>query len=136
VKVIKNASNEIEEVHCSYDPETKSGTVGSKARKVKGNIHWLSTKYALKSEVRLFDSLFSDSRPDVSGREYKKLLGVNSKEIISAYIEPSLNEAVPEEFFQFERSGYFVADQLDMKTGRPVFNRTVTLRDSRGKYKA
>ena len=63
VKVIKNASNEIEEIHCTYDPETKSGTIGSKARKVKGNIHWLSSKYALKSEVRLFDNLFSDSRP-------------------------------------------------------------------------
>ena len=81
-------------------------------------------------------SLFSDSRPDVSGREYKKLIGVNSKEIVSAYIEPSLKEAQPEEFFQFERSGYFVADQIDMKTDRPVFNRTVTLRDSRGKHKA
>ena len=136
VKIIKNASNEIEEVHCTYDPETKSGTIGSKVRKVKGNIHWLSSKYALKSEVRLFDNLFSDSRPDVSSQEYKRLLAVNSKETISAYIEPSLNEAQPEEFFQFERSGYFVADQLDMKTDRPVFNRTVTLRDSRGKYKA
>jgi glutaminyl-tRNA synthetase len=136
VKIIKNDSNEIEEIHCTYDPETKSGTIGSKARKVKGNIHWLSSKYALKSEVRLFDNLFSDSRPDVSSQEYKRLLAVNSKETISAYIEPSLNEAQPEEFFQFERSGYFVADQLDMKTDKPVFNRTVTLRDSRGKYKA
>ncbi len=134
VKVIRNTSNEIEEIHCSYDPDTKSGTTGAKARKVKGNIHWLSSEYALKSEVRLFDHLFSDPRPNVSSRDYKGLLNVNSKEIVPAYIEPSLNEARPEEFFQFERNGYFVADQLDMKTGRPVFNRTVTLRDSRGKY--
>jgi glutaminyl-tRNA synthetase len=134
VKVIKNTSNEIEEIHCSYDPDTKSGTTGAKARKVKGNIHWLSSEYALKSEVRLFGHLFSDPRPDVSSRDYKGLLNGNSKEVISAYIEPSLNEARPEESFQFERNGYFVADQLDMKPGRPVFNRTVTLRDSRGKY--
>ena len=80
--------------------------------------------------------MFSDSRPDVSSQEYKRLLAVNSKETISAYIEPSLSEAQPEEFFHFERSGYFIADQLDMKTDWPVFNRTVTLRDSRGKYKA
>ncbi len=134
VKVIKNTSNEIEEIHCSYDPGTKSGTTGAKARKVKGNIHWLSSEYALKSEVRLFDHLFSDPRPNVSSRDYKGLLNVNSKEIISAYIEPSLNEARPEETFQFERNGYFVADPLDMKPGKPVFNRAVTLRDSRGKY--
>ena len=134
VKVIKNTSNEIEEIHCSYDPGTKSGSTGAKARKVKGNIHWLSSEYAIKSEVRLFDHLFSDPRPNVSSQDYKGLLNVNSKEIISAYIEPSLNEARPEESFQFERNGYFVADPLDMKPGRPVFNRAVTLRDSRGKY--
>ena len=135
VKVIKNSSNEIEEVHCIYDPSTKSGTIGAKVRKVKGNIHWLSSKYALKGEVRLFSYLFSDPRPDVSNQDYKGLLNVKSKKIISAYIEPSLNEAQPEEVFQFERNGYFVADQLDMKPGAPVFNRAVTLRDSRGKGK-
>ena len=133
IKVIKNASNEIKEVHCSYDPNTKSGTAGSKVRKVKGNIHWLSSEYALKSEVRLFSHLFSDPRPNVSSRDYKGLLNLSSKEIISAYVEPSLNEAHPEESFQFERNGYFVADKLDMKLGKPVFNRAVTLRDSRGK---
>ncbi len=135
VKVIKNSSNEIKEVHCSYDPSTKSGTTGAKVRKVKGNIHWLSSEYALKGEIRIFDHLFTDPRPDVSIQDYKRLMNVRSKEIISAYIEPSLNEAQPEESFQFERNGYFVADQLDMKPGAPVFNRAVTLRDSRGKYK-
>ena len=133
IKVVKNASDEIEEIHCSYDPDTKSGTTGTKARKVKGNIHWLSSKYAFKGEVRLFDRLFSDSHPDVSDRDYQAHINTNSKEIISAYIEPALSEAQPEEFFQFERNGYFVADRVDMKPDRPVFNRTVTLRDSWGK---
>lgn len=133
IKVVKNASDEIEEIHCSYDPDTKSGTTGTKARKVKGNIHWLSSKHAFKGEVRLFDRLFSDSHPDVSDRDYQAHINTNSKEIISAYIEPALSEAQPEEFFQFERNGYFVADRVDMKPDRPVFNRTVTLRDSWGK---
>ena len=133
VKVVKNASNEIEEIHCTYDPDTKSGTTGSKTRKVKGNIHWLSSKHAQKGEVRLYDRLFSHSHPDVSSRDYKVLLNAHSKEIISAYIESSLNEAQPEEHFQFERNGYFVTDRVDTKPGRPVFNRAVTLKDSWGK---
>ncbi len=133
VKVVKNASNEIEEIHCTYDPDTKSGTTGAKTRKVKGNIHWLSSKHAHKGEVRLYDRLFSHSHPDVSSRDYKVLLNAHSKEIISAYIESSLNEAQPEEHFQFERNGYFVTERVDTKPGRPVFNRAVTLKDSWGK---
>ncbi len=133
VKVVKNASNEIEEIHCTYDPDTKSGTTGAKTRKVKGNIHWLSSKHAQKGEVRLYDRLFSHSHPDVSSRDYKVLLNAHSKEIISAYIESSLNEAQPEDHFQFERNGYFVTDRVDTKPGRPVFNRAVTLKDSWGK---
>ena len=133
VKVVKNASNEIEEIHCTYDPDTKSGTTGAKTRKVKGNIHWLSSKHAQKGEVRLYDRLFSHSHPDVSSRDYKVLLNAHSKEIISAYIESSLNKAQPEEHFQFERNGYFVTDRVDTKPGRPVFNRAVTLKDSWGK---
>ena len=133
VKVVKNASDEIEEIHCTYDPDTKSGTTGAKKRKVKGNIHWLSSKHALKGEVRLYDRLFSQPHPDVSERDYKALLNTHSREIISAYIESSLNEAKPEEYFQFERNGYFVTDRVDTKPGRPVFNRAVTLKDSWGK---
>ena len=133
VKVVKNVSDEIEEIHCTYDPDTKSGTTGAKTRKVKGNIHWLSAKHALKGEVRLYDRLFSQSHPDVSERDYKVLLNTHSKEIISAYIESSLKEAQPEERFQFERNGYFVTDRVDTKPGRPVFNRAVTLKDSWGK---
>ena len=133
VKVVKNASDEIEEIHCTYDPDTKSGTTEAKTRKVKGNIHWLSSKHAQKGEVRLYDRLFSHSHPDVSSRDYKVLLNAHSKEIITAYIEFSLNEARPEERFQFERNGYFVTDRVDTKPGRPVFNRSVTLKDSWGK---
>ncbi len=133
VKVVKNASDEIEEIHGTYDPDTKSGTTEAKTRKVKGNIHWLSSKHAQKGEVRLYDRLFSHCHPDVSSRDYKVLLNAHSKEIITAYIEFSLNEARPEERFQFERNGYFVADRVDTKPGRPVFNRSVTLKDSWGK---
>ncbi len=133
VNVVKNANGEIEEIHCTYDPETKSGTAGSETRKVKGNIHWLSARHAHLGEVRLFDRLFADPHPDAGGKDYKTFLNPHSKEIIAAYLEPVLNEVQPEEFFQFERHGYFIADRVDATPGRPVFNRAVTLRDSWGK---
>ena len=85
------------------------------------------------AEVRLYDRLFSDSYPDSGGKDYKTALNPDSKTIINAYVEQSLNDAQPEQSFQFERNGYFVADRLDMKPGKPVFNRAVTLRDSWGK---
>ena len=133
VNVVKNSSGEIEEIHCTYDPDTKSGTSGAKIRKVKGNIHWLSSNHAQEGEIRLYDRLFSRPQPDISSRDYNVLLNPHSKETISAFIESSLKEAQPEEYFQFERNGYFVIDRKDSKLGRPVFNRAVTLKDSWGK---
>jgi len=133
VKVVKNAAGEIETIHCTYDPDTKSGTAGAETRKVKGNIHWLSAKHALQAEVRLYDRLFADPHPDTGGKDYKTCLNPHSKEIITAYLETSLKDAQPEQRFQFERHGYFVADRVDTKSGMPVFNRAVTLRDSWGK---
>lgn len=133
VKVVKNSRGEIEEIHCTYDPDTKSGTSGANSRKVKGNIHWLSSKHAQEGEIRLYDRLFSHPHPDISSRDYKGLLNAHSKEIIPAYIESALNDAQPEEYFQFERNGYFVIDREDSEPGRPVFNRAVTLKDSWGK---
>ena len=121
VGLVKNDNGEIEEIHCTYDPDTKSGTPGAESRKVKGNIHWLSSLHACKSEVRIFDRLFVEPHPD------------HSREILSAYLEPSLSDALPEELFQFERNGYFIADRVESKPGRPIFNRAVTLRDSWGK---
>ena len=133
VSVEKNAAGEIEAIHCTYDPDTKSGTEGATKRKVKGNIHWLSFKHALQAEVRLYDRLFSDPYPDTGDKDYKASLNPSSKEIIAAYVEQSLSEVKPEQSFQFERNGYFIADRVDTKPGKPIFNRVVTLRDSWGK---
>ncbi|HET8610488.1 MAG TPA: glutamine--tRNA ligase/YqeY domain fusion protein [Burkholderiales bacterium] len=126
----KDAQGSVVAVHCTYDPDTRSGTPGANQRKVKGNIHWLSARHAQRAEVRLYDRLFSVPQPDAADRDYKEFLNPDSKHVIHAYIEPALAQAQPEERFQFERHGYFVADLKDSAAGRPVFNRTVTLRDS------
>jgi len=108
-------------VRCAHLPETRSGTPGADAHKVKGNIHWASAKHAHAAEVRLYDRLFR--RPDPQGVED---LNPDSARAVTAQLEPALGEAKPQERFQFERHGYFIRD-----TVRPGFNRTVTLRDSR-----
>lgn len=133
VQVKKNSDGQIEAIHCTYDPDTKSGTAGATTRKVKGNIHWLSAKHTLQAEVRLYDRLFADPYPDTGGKNYKESLNPDSKSTITAYVEQSLGEAESEQRFQFERNGYFVADRVDMRPEKPVFNRVVTLRDSWGK---
>ena len=149
-------------VHCSYDLETKSGTAGADARKVRGNIHWLSARHASACEVRLYDRLFSVPQPgrlaagaetpasgahgenrgdhlaladdapfdEPTERNYLDDLNRDSKQLISAYVEPALTQASPEERYQFERHGYFIADATDHAAAHPVFTRTVTLRDS------
>ncbi|MBC7944684.1 MAG: glutamine--tRNA ligase/YqeY domain fusion protein [Burkholderiales bacterium] len=134
VGVEKDASGEVKAVHCTYDPETKSGTPGAEVtRKVKGNIHWVSAAHACQAEVRLYDRLFSVQHPGSGERDYVLDINANSKQIITPYLEPALKEAKPEQRFQFERHGYFVADRVESKPGQPIFNRTVTLRDSWGK---
>ena len=133
VDVVKDASGEVVEIHCTYDPESKSGTAGADKRKIKGNIHWLSASHAQKAEIRLYDRLFAHAHPDAGGQDYKTFLNPHSKKFISAYVESALKQAQPEDRFQFERHGYFIADRHDTKTGKPVFNRAVTLRDSWGK---
>ena len=127
--VIKNASGEIIELRCSYDPETRSGSVQSQ-RKVKGTIHWVSARHAVRAEVRLYDRLFRVPTPDRGEGNFLEKLNPDSLERLSeAALEPTLAQALPGEFFQFERQGYFV-----VYTGgvdKPlVFSRTVTLRDS------
>jgi glutaminyl-tRNA synthetase len=116
-------------VRCRYFEDSKSGTAGADAFKVKGNIHWLSAKHAYAAPVRLYDRLFAVPHP---GAERDFLLDINpqSKKLITAQLESSLKEAKPEERFQFERHGYFIADRVDSKPGAPVFNRAVTLKDS------
>ena len=125
----KDAQGNIVAVRCEYDPDTRSGTAGAEKVKVKGNIHWLSVKHAHAAEVRLYDRLFGVPHPGAE-RDFVKDLNPHSKKIITAQLEPALADATPEERFQFERHGYFVADLRDSKSRRPVFNRSVSLRDS------
>lgn len=128
----KDANGQVTAVHCTYFPDSKSGTPGSANYKVKGNIHWVSAQHAFQAEVRLYDRLFADPNPDAGGRDFREALNPKAKEVRMAYLEPGLEKAMPEDRFQFERHGYFVADREDSKPGKPVFNRIVTLRDSWG----
>jgi glutaminyl-tRNA synthetase len=132
---VRDDSGQIKSVHCIYLPETKSGTPGSDSVKVKGNIHWVSAKHAYAAEVRIYDRLFKAENPGAGGRDYIEDLNPDSKIVITAQLEPALKEAQAEQRFQFERHGYFVADRVDSKPGAPVFNRTVTLKDSWAKAK-
>ncbi len=125
-------SGEVVEVHCRYDPETRGGNAPD-GRKVKGTIHWVCAKNALTVEVRLYDRLFQVENPvaalDESG--FESLLNPDSVEILpKARVEPSVKDAVALTRFQFERQGYFCVDSVDSTPGVPVFNRTVTLRDT------
>jgi glutaminyl-tRNA synthetase len=131
----RDANGNLTAVHCEYLPETKSGTPGSDSVKVKGNIHWVSAKHAYRAEVRLYDRLFATDSPGAGGRDFLADLNPESKKIIAAYLEPAVLTALAEERFQFERHGYFVADRIDSKPGAPVFNRSVTLKDSWAKGK-
>ena len=129
----KDAEGNVVAVHCTYFADSKSGTEGSANYKVKGNIHWVSIAHALKAEVRLFDRLFTDPNPDAGGKDFKLALNPNAKEVVSAYLEQGMAQAQPDDKFQFERHGYFVADRIDSKPGQPCFNRIVTLKDGWGK---
>ena len=134
-EVIKNDKGEVIEIHCSLDPETKSGT-GTSKKKVKGTIHWVSANHAIDAEVRLYDRLFTVENPGVE-ENWLQYINPNSLEIISnAKLEPFLKDAKKGERFQFERNGYFCVDTKHsiVETGHApsklVFNRTVTLKDS------
>ena len=98
---------------------------------MKGTIHWVDCATGVKSEVRLYDRLFTEKDPLKDGTtEFLKYMNPESLKVVTGYVEPLLGEAKPGERFQFERTGYFVADEYDTKPGAPVFNRTVTLKDS------
>ncbi len=130
-RMVKNDKGEVVEVHCTYDPETRSGNAPDN-RKVKATIHWVSAEHAIDAEVRVYENLFLNENPsDVpEGQEFTANLNPNSLEIIGdAKLEPSLANAKPGDRYQFERLGYFCAD-LDSKPGALVFNRTVPLRDT------
>ncbi|HWR77994.1 MAG TPA: glutamine--tRNA ligase/YqeY domain fusion protein [Thiobacillus sp.] len=129
----RDADGTVTAVHCEYLPDTKSGTPGADSVKVKGNIHWVSAAHAYEAEVRLYDRLFRTAQPGAESGEFLDDINADSVRIIRAQLEPSLRDAAAEDRFQFERHGYFVADRVDSKPGAPVFNRTVTLKDSWGK---
>ncbi|MEN9773874.1 MAG: glutamine--tRNA ligase [Pseudomonadota bacterium] len=131
-----DAEGRVTEVQAVVLPDSKSGTPGADQYKVKGNIHWVSDDEALELEVRLYDRLYSEAHPDAGGRDHVAALNADSLRVIRARVEPSLGHAAPEDRFQFERHGYFVADRNDSQPGRPVFNRAVSLKDSWGAGKA
>ncbi len=129
--VIKDDQGRITEIHCEYDPDSKSGS-GTEAslRKVKGTLHWVSAAQAITAEVRLYDRLFSDEAPDGNKeRDFKEFINPNSLKKIVAYLEPDMGNAQVMEHFQFQRLGYFNVDK-DSSPERLVFNRTVGLKDS------
>ena len=127
--VIKDASGEIVELRCSYDPLTRSGMERAQ-RKVRGTIHWVSARHALRREVHLYDRLFTMPNPDQGPGDFLQYLNANSLEVLEAALEPGLADATPQERFQFERLGYFTLDPVLHAAGRAVFLRTITMSDS------
>lgn len=133
--VVKDGQSVVE-VHGELDPRSRPGMEGAN-RKVKGTIHWVSARHAVQAEIRLYDRLFTVPDPDgngpdddATGKSYVDYLNPDSRSIVTGYVEPAAAEAAPEQSFQFERVGYFVADRYDHAPSRPVFNRSVTLRDT------
>lgn len=126
-EVIKDANGEVVELKCSIDPETLGKN--PEGRKVKGVVHWVSATKGIPAEVRIYDRLFTESDPE-TGDDFLANLNPESLRVVQAVIEPALAQAKPEDRFQFEREGYFVADQYDHTSDKPVFNRILDLKDS------
>jgi glutaminyl-tRNA synthetase len=127
-EVIKDASGNIIELRCTADLDSKTGGLTA-GRKVKGTIHWVSAAHAIDAEVRLYDRLFTEAEPNKDGRDFKTVLNPHSLEVITAKCEPGLKNAKLELRYQFERLAYFALDK-DSAPGKPVFNRTITLKDA------
>ena len=130
-EVIKDADGTITELRGWLDPESRPGMEGAN-RKVKGTIHWVSAVHGVPAEIRLYDRLFSVPNPDdeSEGKTYRDYLNPELRRTVTGYVEPAAASAAPEQSFQFERTGYFVADRRDHTEAKPVFNRSVTLRDT------
>ncbi len=127
----KDANGSITEVLATVVPDTKSGTPGSDAVKVKAAITWVGVADGVRAEVRMYDRLFAAAQPDAGGKDFLESLNPDSLKVVTAIVEPSLANAEPDQKFQFERHGYFVADRADhRKSTRPVFNLAVGLKDS------
>ena len=129
----KDADGNITEVLATVVPDTKSGTPGADSVKVKAAITWVGVADGVNAEVRMYDRLFSDAHPDAGGKNFLESLNPNSLKVVTAIVEPSLANAKPDDKFQFERHGYFVADRVDHTAEKPVFNLAVGLKDSWGK---
>ncbi len=129
--VVKDDSGQITELHCAFDPETRSGLPGAE-RKVKGTIHWVSAEHGEPAEIRLYDRLFTVPNPlGDKSHDYRDFLNPHSLDVIEkAIVEAPVAAGSPGDYYQFERTGYFCHDSVDSKPGRPVLNRIVTLRDS------
>jgi glutaminyl-tRNA synthetase len=130
-EVVKDAAGEVVELRATLDPDSRPGMEGAN-RKVKGTIHWVDATRGVEGEIRLYDRLFSVADPDdeSGGLTYRDHINPESRVSVRGYLEPAAAGAAPEEPFQFERLGYFVADRRDHREGAPVFNRSVTLRDT------
>jgi glutaminyl-tRNA synthetase len=129
--VVKDAGGNVVELHCTYDPETRGGNTPD-GRKVKSTIHWVSAAHAVDAEVRLYDTLFTKENPNEveEGQDFTANLNPNSLDVLTGCkVEPSLRDAAPGARYQFERMGYFCVDP-DSTPGKPVFNRTIGLRDT------
>jgi len=135
---VKDArTGEVTEIHCTYDPATRGGDAPDN-RKVKATLHWVSAEHSLEAEIRLYDTLFTKENPNDTeeGREFTDYLNPKSLEVLkSCRLEPGLAAATSGSRYQFERLGYFCADSVDSVPGKPVFNRTVTLKDEWAKIK-
>ncbi len=130
---MRDATGQVSEVQAKVIPGTKSGTPGADSVKAKAAITWVGAADGVQAEVRLYDRLFSEAHPDAGGRDFMQTLNPDSLTVVTAWVEPSLAQALPDQKFQFERHGYFVADRVDHAAGKPVFNRAVGLKDSWGK---
>lgn len=131
--VFKDADGNITEIHCTYDPDSRSGS-GTEAsqRRVKGTLHWVSIQHAIPAEIRVYDRLFLVESPDTDKeKDFMEFINPDSLQITTAYLEPSLKDSMPEEVFQFQRIGYFAVDK-ESAQDKLVFNKTVGLRDSWG----
>ena len=134
--VVKDEEGNITEIHCTYDPKSKSGSGTEESlRKVKGTLHWVSIKHAVKAEICLYDRLFTEETPDgIKDRDYLDFVNPESLKVVTGYLEPSLKDSKEGDKVQFQRIGYFCVDR-DSSEEKLIFNRTVTLRDSWAKIK-
>ena len=126
----KDADGRVTRVLARVTPDTRSGTPGADAVKVKGTITWVSAHDALPATVVLYDRLFTEAQPEAGGRDFREVLNPRSKQVLQAYLEPGLAGTAREQRFQFERHGYFITDRSEHTAEQPVFNRITTLKDS------